>query len=111
MTDLKILPMGFDNERFDWQSRSAHICYTCEPCPGLRVAMWPDISEHNQVLLNLYRADVASGGSLTHRDDRAIPAQEPISVENDPLILQARILHLVERYKATLPTEVTNEAA
>lgn len=102
-----ILPMGFDDECFGRLGGS--VVYTCKPEPGLRIAVWPGYDK-GRARLNLY-LDSTTGESLTHQRDRAMLGHDPIECDNDPLILQANILHLVELYKATLPTEVTNEEA
>lgn len=102
--------MGFENECHpDPGVRGRHVIYTCNPCPGVRIALWRD--HYNRVSFNLYCADRTTDGILTHKEDRAIANQSPVTCEDDPLLIQANICHLVNLYKATLPTEVTNEEA
>lgn len=110
-----ILPMGFDDENFI--DRNNEI-YNCVPYPGTRAVVWAgrDDRDSNRCIVNLYFDPPLPGACtdeeyITWAPNRCLPHQDPIYIDYDPLVLQARIFDLVERYKATLnlPTEVTNE--
>ncbi len=100
MSEFRVAPMSFDNEQFPLPgSGNGYVIYTCSPCPGARIALW--MINDNQVTFNLYRTNKTSYGMLTHKEDRAIASQGPVTCENDPLIIQANICHLVNLYSIT----------
>lgn len=110
----RVLPMGFDDETFDEDMQQL---YTGVPYPGTRVVVWANRAERENGVcaLNLYFDPPiprsCGNYGIAYAPNRCLRDQNPIAIEYSPLALQANILHLVERYKATLPTEVTNEEA
>lgn len=119
----KILPMGFDGERFNVDENNLYELYSCVPHPGTRAVVWAGREERAMgvVKVNLYydpplpgSCTSSSTGAITFLPNRCMTDQEPICIDYEPLLLQLAICDLVERFKAKqlLPTEVTeNEAA
>lgn len=112
---MKILPMGFDDEQFG--GISTQELYSGVPYPGTRAVVWASVSDRDAGVctLNLYFDPPIPGScgsqGVSFARNRCIRGQEPIEIEYSPLALQANIFHLVELYRATLPTEVTTNEA
>lgn len=108
------LRLGFEDER---DGDGINEIYSCCPFPKTRAVVWQsgDGRANNRVTLGLYFDPPIPGSigdygdSIAFSPNRCLPWQVPIEIENEPLLVQLAICDLVERYKATLPSEVTND--